>query len=82
MEDRENFLSMRHRYLADGTFSPMSEMISLLAYGKYIRLNAGNSSNAYWSEDKKIFYLNGRPIVIERFCKIAQDLVAEATEML
>ncbi|KAH8686641.1 hypothetical protein GQ44DRAFT_553877, partial [Phaeosphaeriaceae sp. PMI808] len=60
-EDRENFLSMRRRYLADGTYSPMSEMLSLLAYSKYIGMNEGNSGNAYWSEDKKIFYLNGRP---------------------
>ncbi|KAH8723306.1 hypothetical protein GQ44DRAFT_597986, partial [Phaeosphaeriaceae sp. PMI808] len=81
-EDRENFLSMRRRYLADGTYSPMSEMLSLLAYSKYIGMNEGNSGNAYWSEDKKIFYLNGRPIIIARFCKMAQDIQAEATEML
>jgi superfamily II DNA helicase RecQ len=80
--DRNHFLEMRHKYLADGTFSPMSEMLNMLAYGKHIGLTAGNSGNAYWSEDKQTFYLNGRPIIISRFCKMAQDLVAETEQML
>jgi hypothetical protein len=46
-QDRDHFLTMRHRYLADGTFTPTSEMLSMLAYGKYIRLTASNSGNAY-----------------------------------
>jgi hypothetical protein len=80
--DRERFLHARDKYLADGSYSPMSEAISLLAYGKYIAMTAGNSGNAYWSKDKKIFYLNGRPIYISRFCKMAQDMVAKAEQML
>jgi hypothetical protein len=80
--DREHFMKMREQYLADGSFSPMSEMINLLAMGKHIGLNAGNSGNAYWSKDKKTYYLNGRPIVISRFCEMAQGLVADTTEML
>ena len=81
-QDRDHFVEMRQRYLADGSFSPMSEMISMLAYGKHIGLNAGNSGNAHWSLDRKTFYLNSRPIAISRFCKMAQDLVAEALGML
>ncbi|KAF1923107.1 uncharacterized protein M421DRAFT_76317, partial [Didymella exigua CBS 183.55] len=45
--DRDRFVEMRQRYLADGSFSPMSEMISMLAYGKHIGLNASNSGNAH-----------------------------------
>jgi hypothetical protein len=45
--DREHFMKMREKYLADGSFSPISKIINLLAIGKHIRLNAGNSSNAY-----------------------------------
>ena len=81
-EDYNSFLATRHKQLADGTFSLMSEMISMLAYGKHIGLTAGNSGNAYWLEDKQTFYLNGRPIVIRRFCKMAQDLLAETEQML
>ena len=63
-------MEMRTKYLADGSFSPMSEMINLLAMGKHIGLNAGNSGNAYWSKDKKTYYLNGRPIAISLFRQI------------
>jgi hypothetical protein len=62
---------MRKKYLADSLYSLMSAMISLLAYSKHAALNEGNASNAYWSPDKKIFYLNGWLIVIERFRKMA-----------
>ncbi|KAF2741591.1 hypothetical protein M011DRAFT_374516, partial [Sporormia fimetaria CBS 119925] len=60
-EDCKRFLQQRENYLADGSYSPMSEAISLLAYSKHIALVAGNSGNAYWSKDKRIFYLHGRP---------------------
>jgi hypothetical protein len=70
-EDCDQFLDMRKKYLADGLYSLMSAMISLLAYGKHAALNEGNAGNAYWSPDKKIFYLNSRLIVIERFRKMA-----------
>jgi superfamily II DNA or RNA helicase len=79
-EDRDRFLEMRKKYLADGSYSPMSVTISLLAYGKRAAMNEGNAGNAYWSVDKKIFYLNGRPIGIERFRRMARDIVAEAVE--
>jgi hypothetical protein len=45
--DRKHFMKMREKYLADRSFSPISKIINLLAIGKHIRLNAGNSSNAY-----------------------------------
>ena len=81
-EDRERFLQHREKYMADGSYSPMSEALSLLAYGKHVALAAGNAGNAYWSKDKKIFYLHGRPIYISRFCKMAQDMVAEVEQIL
>ncbi|KAL1640737.1 hypothetical protein SLS61_010232, partial [Didymella pomorum] len=81
-QDRDRFVEMRQKYLADGSFSPMSEMISMLAYGKHIGLSAGNSGNAHWSLDKSTFYLNSRPIAISRFRKMAQDLLAKAEQML
>jgi hypothetical protein len=79
IDDRSHFLSMRQRYFADGAFTPMSEVLNMLAYGQYIGLIAGNSSNAYSSEDKKTFYLNCRPILVSRFCKMVQELVAETS---
>jgi hypothetical protein len=76
----DSFLQMRKKHLANNSYSLMSEMISLLAYGKHAALNEGNAGNAYWSQDKKIFYLNGQPIVIERFQQIAQSIEAEVVE--
>jgi hypothetical protein len=46
-EDRERFLQHREKYLADGSYSPMSEALSLLAYGKHVALAARNAGNAY-----------------------------------
>ncbi|KAF2178763.1 hypothetical protein K469DRAFT_675267 [Zopfia rhizophila CBS 207.26] len=80
--DREEFLRKRKDYLGDGSYSPMSEMLSLLAYGKFVALNTGNSGNAFWSRDKKIFYLGGGPIIISQFQQMARDIVAEAEDML
>jgi hypothetical protein len=81
-DDYEDFLETRCKYLADGSLSPMSEMLSLLAYGKHIAHSQGNTGNAYWSEDKKIFYLNGRLIVIVRFCKMAQSIITDVSQQL
>lgn len=81
-EDRDRFLSARHDYLSDGTFTPMSAMLSLLAYSKHVGMTVGNAGNAYWSTDKQTFYLNGRPIEISRFRKMAQDLVADTSKAL
>jgi superfamily II DNA helicase RecQ len=79
-EDRDRFLDMRKKYLADGSYSPMSAMLSLLAYGKHAAMNEGNAGNTSWSPDKKTFYLNGRPIEVQRFCKMAQSMEAELVE--
>jgi hypothetical protein len=76
----DQFLESRKKYLADGSYSPMSAMLGLLAYGKYAAMREGNAGNASWSPDKKTLYLNGRPIVIERFRKMAQSMEAELVE--
>ena len=72
----------REKYLANGSYSPISEALSLLAYSKHVALEAGNAGNAYWSKDKKIFYLHGQPIYLTRFRKMAQDMVAEVEQMM
>jgi hypothetical protein len=46
-EDRDKFLDTRKKYLADGSYSLISEMISLLAYSKHAVMNEGNAGNAY-----------------------------------
>jgi hypothetical protein len=80
--DRDEFLRKRGEFLADGSYSPMSDMLSLLAYGKFVAMNAGNSGNAMWLKDKRIFYLNGRPIFISRFQQMVRDVITEAEDIL
>jgi hypothetical protein len=46
-EERDRFLDMRKKYLADGSYSPMSAIISLLAYSKHAAIIEGNASNIY-----------------------------------
>ncbi|KAL5371657.1 hypothetical protein DPSP01_014102 [Paraphaeosphaeria sporulosa] len=81
-EDRVRFLQCREKYLSDGSYSPMSEALSLLAYGKHIAFAEGNSGNAYWSKDKTTFYLHGQPIRLNLFRSMAQDMVTEVEQML
>jgi hypothetical protein len=45
-KDWQRFLQHRERYLADGLYSLMSEVLSLLAYSKHVALAAGNLGNA------------------------------------
>jgi hypothetical protein len=42
-QERENFITTRKKYLVDRSYSPFSEIISLLAYLKHIALNAANT---------------------------------------
>ncbi|KAH8620994.1 hypothetical protein IG631_24358, partial [Alternaria alternata] len=46
-KDRKRFLEHREKYLSDSSYSLISEALSLLAYGKYVALAAGNLGNAY-----------------------------------
>ena len=41
--ETDSFLKRRARYLTDGSYSPMSTMLSLLAYAKFIALRTPSS---------------------------------------
>jgi hypothetical protein len=43
-EDDKRFRQVRGEYLADGSYSVMSKMLSILAYSKHLAMNYGNSS--------------------------------------
>jgi hypothetical protein len=47
-EDKQDrFLDIRKKYLANSSYSLISEIISLLAYSKHAALNKGNAGNIY-----------------------------------
>ena len=79
---REGFLKQRVQYLVDGTHTPMSTMISLLAYGKYIAMNEGNAGMISWSQDRQTMYYRGFPIALADFRFMIHDIVARATKLL
>jgi hypothetical protein len=44
-EDDERFKQMRDNFLADGTYSMMSKVLSILVYGKSIAINHSNAGS-------------------------------------
>ena len=80
--ERKMFLQQRRRFLTDGSYSPMSTMISLLAYSKKIAMNTANSASTQWSRDMSVLHLHGRPIVIERFKAMVGGVLKRAEDML
>jgi superfamily II DNA helicase RecQ len=76
---REQFLRQRSRFLADGTGTPMSIMISLLAYGKYVAMNTGNTGSVSWSRDKQTLYFRGQLIELSSFRQMIHGAI-QATE--
>jgi hypothetical protein len=43
-EDNKRFRQVRGEYLANSSYSMMSKMLSMLAYGKHLAMNHGNAS--------------------------------------
>ena len=79
---RDHFLQQRATYLADGTSTPMSTMISLLAYGKHIAMNEGNAGMVSWSRNRQTLYYKGLPIEMAAFRSMVHGAIARATQML
>jgi hypothetical protein len=81
-EDDKRFRQMRGEYLADGSYSVMSKMLSMLAYGKHLAMNHGNAGAVSWSEDRLVLSYRGRPIALSRFKSMVQEAITEAEDML
>lgn len=81
-EDDKRFRQVRGEYLADGSYSVMSKMLSMLAYSKHLAMNHSNSGAVSWSEDRLILSYRGKPIALSRFKSIVQGAIAEAEDML
>jgi hypothetical protein len=58
-QERENFIRARKQYLVDRSYSPCSEMLSLLAYSKHIALNSANAPISLWLRDRGTLYMRG-----------------------
>ena len=78
----EAFLEQRKEYLADGTMSVMSNMISLLAYGKLIALNHGNSGSIFWEKGDRVMRLHSSRIVMDKFREMVKKAITDAEQLL
>ncbi|TKA75572.1 hypothetical protein B0A55_07939 [Friedmanniomyces simplex] len=81
-EDDRRFRQMRDEYLADGTYSVFSKMLSLLAYGKSIALDHNNAGAVSWSLDRSVMSFRGRQIRLERIGTMIRDVITEAESKL
>jgi hypothetical protein len=81
-KDDERFKQVRGEYLADVSYSVMSKMLSMLAYGKHLAMNHGNAGAVSWSEDRLVLSYRGRPIALSRFKNMVQGVTTEAEDML
>ncbi|KAF2023332.1 hypothetical protein EK21DRAFT_81187, partial [Setomelanomma holmii] len=77
-------LQQQPRHLVDGSHSPISMMLSLLAYAKFKSLRTPGSiaGSMWWSLDGQTFFIKSRPIELARFRTMAQGVVAEAAQVL
>ncbi|KAI7371326.1 hypothetical protein KC328_g17564, partial [Hortaea werneckii] len=80
--DDRRFRTWRDDYLADGTFSVMSKMLSLLAYGKHIALNHSNAGTTSMSPDRQTLYYRGQLINLPLFGRVVRDVVTAAEDIL
>ncbi|KIW16537.1 hypothetical protein PV08_03725 [Exophiala spinifera] len=81
-ERRLKFQRYRREYLVDGSSTPMSELINLLAYGKYIALNTSNAGSMTWSRDGEIIYYHGLSIPLNSVRSMIISNIERAEELL
>jgi len=79
--DYETFLQQRRQFLADGSMSVASNMISLLAYGKHIALNYGNAGGVFWEEEAQALNLHGARIPMEKFKAMVGKAIDDAEDL-
>lgn len=77
----ESFLQQRKQFLADGSMSVASNMISLLAYSKHIALNHGNAGSVFWIQEGRIMKLHGAQIVMEKFKWMIGQAIGDAEDL-
>ena len=60
----------------------MSELINLLAYGKYIALNTGNACSITWSRDNATIHYHGLAIPLSLFRSMIVGSIEHAEQLL
>ena len=82
VRDDKRFRKERGEFLADGSFSVMSKLLSLLAYGKHIALNHSNAGAVFWSVDRSTMTYRGNAIELEQFKRFVREMISETEDKL
>jgi superfamily II DNA helicase RecQ len=78
----DHFLVQHREWLADGSFSPFSYMIRIMAYGKGHRKKEGGLARVMWEEDSKALRYLGERISVSKFRAAAYSYVREVEERM
>ncbi|OLL24154.1 ATP-dependent DNA helicase tlh1, partial [Neolecta irregularis DAH-3] len=73
---------MHQKWLVDGSDTPVSTIISTLAYGKKIARETGSRATVHWSENSQILYFCGKPITMDDFRGFLRNLIDDAENLL
>ncbi len=73
---------IRAAHLVDGSFSPQSEILSLLAYGKKVTKAQGGRPMIIWSKDGQTMHFRGSPITMDGFRGCIRAVLSEAETLL
>ena len=60
----QRFNTNHHEYLVEGKAYPYHQIHTLLNYGMKASINVTSRSRIDWSSDRKILYLDGRPLIM------------------
>jgi hypothetical protein len=64
------FNSSHHKYLVEGEAYPYDQIHTLLNYGMKASINVTTRSRVSWSNDRKILYLDGRPLKMKAWKRL------------
>jgi hypothetical protein len=73
---------IRARHLCEGSFSPISSVLTQLAKGKALNKLHRSESNIYWSDDKDIVYYEGKGVAMAKITTMCQQLICELHAIL
>jgi hypothetical protein len=73
---------VRQGHLIEGCYSPTSDIISLMAYGKYVAKQQGKTGLITWDSDSRALQFKGIRITMMSFKEFIYDIIKSAEELM
>lgn len=74
--------TIRENHLIEGSFSPVSSILTQLAMGKKNNQTHQSPSNIHWSQDSQTIFYGGMPIELAKIRTMGQKITTELRETL